>query len=169
MKRVVRTKFVFRAYFLALWPSEILGFLNYRRPVCSIYCLLSPYFHLLLPNFLSNHLSLGLPILLPPTGLLPNNVLPALSWSIFTVCLIRSNILILISATISNSLYIPNFIMILVSLSTFRREFKFVYLCACWPSINTLQVVVSFRSTVIVNVINKCFIVSINKKNEIVA
>jgi len=54
--------------------------------------------------------------------------------------------------------------MILVCLSRFRRDSKFVYLCVCWPSINTLQVVVSFRSTVIVNVINKCFTVPINKK-----
>jgi len=111
----------------------------------------------------SNHLSLGLPILLPPTSLLSNIVLTTLSWSIFTVCLTRSNILDSISTTISNSLYIRNFLVILVSLSRFRRESKFVYLCAFWPSINTLQVVVSFKSTVTVNVINKCFIVSINK------
>ena len=145
-----------RAYFLALLSSDSLCLFNYRRSVCSIYCLLSPYFHLRLPNLISSifqpsHSWSSHPF--PPSGLLSYIILTILSWSILIACLISYNILHSISATISNSLYIRNFLMILISLSRFRRESIFVYLCACWPSINTLKLVVSFRSTVIVYVI----------------
>ena len=68
---------------LATQSSEGLGLLNYRRPLCSIWLLPSPRFS---PRFVdqrsfstySNYLSLGLPILILPSGLLSNIFLTTL-------------------------------------------------------------------------------------------
>ena len=53
----------------------------------------------------SGHLNLGLPLLLLPSGLLSNIFLTVFPWSILITCPVHSNLFILISATISRSLY----------------------------------------------------------------
>ena len=53
----------------------------------------------------SSHLNLGLQLPLLPSGLLPNIFLTDFPWSILTTCPIHSSLFLLISATMSRSLY----------------------------------------------------------------
>ena len=95
-------------YSSALRPSESLGLFNNGRPYFPIDCLLSPSLNLISHRALSassNHLSLGLPLLLLSSGLLQNTFVTVLSRSIFATCPIHSNLFFLISAPMSRSLY----------------------------------------------------------------
>jgi hypothetical protein len=77
------------SYSLVRRPSETLGFLNYERPFFSIDCLLTPFVNIFISrrsfSTSSSHLNLSLPLLLLPSGLLPNIFLncPSLNHSYY--------------------------------------------------------------------------------------
>ena len=92
--------------YLALQLSDSLGLINDWRPFFPINCFLLQSVTLHLPQILlSSHLSLGLLLVLLPSGLRSYISLTSLPWSILTTYPTHSNPFILISAATSRSLY----------------------------------------------------------------
>ena len=81
--------------------------------ITDVHTSMSPSYSLHLLTFItrtsfstsSSHLSLDIPLLLPPTGLLASTFITVLPWPILTTCPIHSNLFFLISSTVTRSFH----------------------------------------------------------------